>query len=222
VASGEGQGAGGGETTPGEPIGAFASLVARTEGLQPLRRVLHAGTGVVLAWAPVELGLGRWATVVLLAVVLAVLAAVDAARLRVPALNAFFFRAVPSLASPREAARSASSTWYVLGALLCWLLFPAEVAVDAILVLALADPAASVVGRLYGRRRVGKGSLEGGAAFFAVAAAVLFLAGFGWAAVPVALLVAAVEVTPQPADDNLVVPLAAGAFLVAARLLTGA
>lgn len=222
MASGEGERTDPGQVTPGEPIGAFAVLVARTEGLQPWRRALHAGTGIVLAWAPTELGLGRWTTVALLGVVVVALAGIDVVRLTVPPVNAFFFRAVPSLASPREAARSASSTWYVLGALLCWLLFPHEVAVAAILVLALADPAASVVGRLFGRRRLGKGSVEGGAAFFAVAAVVLLLGGFGWVALPVAFLVAVVEVVPQPLDDNIVVPLAAGAFLVAARLLMAA
>jgi glycerol-3-phosphate acyltransferase PlsY len=90
--------------------------------------------------------------------------------------------------------------------------------------LDFADPSASVVGQLYGRRKVGKGSLEGAAAFFTVAVGVLLVSqGVGAAAmaraVGVAAIVAAIEVLPLGLDDNLTVPLSTGLALQLALLL---
>lgn len=195
--------------------------MARTEGPQPWRRALHATTGLVLAWVPWAWGMSLGTVLWILGLAFALLLALDVARLRVPALNAVAFRWLRRLISPREASGVASSTWYVLAAFLAYGLFPVPVAVTSILVLALADPAASLVGRAWGRRKVGKGSLEGALAFFAVASVVLLLspvpgpASWPWA-LGVAGLVTAVEVTPFGLDDNLTVPLATA---VALRLL---
>ena len=68
-------------------------------------------------------------------------------------VNALFFELFPTRAPPREAKRAASSTWYVCGVILAYALFPTRIAVPAIVVLALADPMASIVGRLWGSRR---------------------------------------------------------------------
>lgn len=191
----------------------LSGLVGRTGGLQPWRRAFHAASGIVMALAPWVFDLERGTTVLLLSALLVVGVTIDVVRLRAPKLNALFFRAFSRLASPREADHFSSSTWYLTGALLTWAIFPAPIATAAILVLALADPSASVLGRLVGRRRVGTGTVEGLLVFYAVASAVL------WAAVgePVVLLVAAaaaaVEVLPIPLDDNLTVPVATAGLL---------
>jgi dolichol kinase len=195
----------------------FEELVRRTSGLQPWRRVFHAANGAMLAYGPGALGLSHGQTVLLLAGLTAVLLAMDALRLRAPRLNTLFFRALPSLVSPREAGGIASSTWYAVGALLVWAFFPAPVAMASILVLALADPSASVLGRLVRSPRVGTGSVFGCAVFFAVASVILLpVAGF-----PAALVVAAgvmvVEALPWKVDDNLAVPLATALFLALLR-----
>ena len=92
-------------------------------------------------------------------------------------------------------------------------LFPLEAAVPAIWVLALADPAAGCVGRRWGRRRLGTGTLEGVATFVLVAGAVLSVA----VPLPVALLGAVVgglvEIAPWRVDDNLVIPPAVAGVL---------
>lgn len=182
-------------------------------GLQPWRRLFHAGSGLILATLPVAWGLSRAWSVALLSGLFVVLLAADVVRLRTPRLNALFFSLFPSLASPREVARMASSTWYVLGVLCVYALFPWHVAVPAILVLALADPAASALGRIAGRRRVGKGTLEGGLVFLLVSVGIL-VPDVGWApGVVVAVGVTLVELLPSRLDDNLTIPLAAAAFL---------
>jgi dolichol kinase len=193
-------------------------LVRRTKGLQPWRRGFHAASGLVVALVPGALGWSPPVVVATLAAALVLLGAIDLARLRSPALNAWFFRSVPSLASPREAAGVASSTWFAAGVLLTWALFAPAAAIPAILVLALADPAASVVGRLVRSPRVGTGSWAGSLAFFSVAVAVLLTtAGVGpAAAVAVAAVASAVEVAPLRLDDNLTVPLSVAALLALA------
>lgn len=192
----------------------MSELVGRTRGLQPWRRAFHAASGIVMAVAPWVLGLERSTTLLLLSALLLVALAIDLVRLRAPELNALFFRAFSRLVSPREADHVASSTWYLAGVLLTWAIFPASTATAAILVLALADPSASVLGRLVGRRRVGKGTVEGLLVFYAVASAVLWAATGDPAALLVAAAAAAVEVLPIPLDDNLTVPLATAGLLL--------
>lgn len=188
-------------------------MEVRGRGLQPWRRLLHALSGILLAWLPAAAGLSRPAVVGLLGGFLLLLLAADVVRLRAPRVNALFFSLFPSMASPREEERLASSTWYVLGALIVYALFPSHVAAPAILVLALADPAASVLGRLLPSRALGKGTIGGSVVFLLVTMAVLGPA-VGWvAALVVALGVTLVEVLPWPLDDNLTVPVAAAAFL---------
>lgn len=192
----------------------FQDLVARTEGVQPWRRVFHAGSGVALGLLPGALELPRALTLGLLAGAFAIALGLDVARLHAPAVNRTFFRAFSRLASPREAAGYASSTWFVLAAFLSHAVFPPAHAAAALVVLGLADPAASVVGRLRGSVRLGKGSVQGTATFFAVAWAVLaVMTGRPVLSVPVALGVAVLEIVPGLLDDNLVVPLATGGLL---------
>lgn len=143
----------------------------------------------------------------------------DLVRLNSRKANHRFFTWFSRLASPREASKIASSTWYVVGVFAVHLLFPGPYLVPAILVLALADPAASVVGRLWGRRRLGRGTLEGSAVFYLVATAVLVpFVGVGHA-LWVGLVVAVCEVLPLPVDDNVVIPVALAVTLWGAGAL---
>ena len=185
------------------------SLLEPTDGLQPWRRIFHAANGIAAALFPGALGLDKPAILWILGLLLGVAVVADVARLRDPHLNALFFRAFPSLASPREAVGIASSTWFLLGVFLTWALFPARVAVPGILVLALADPAAGTVGRLWGRHRLGKGTAAGSSAFLLVAFAVLAAYLGPAAGLASALVVTAVEAASRRLDDNLTVPVAA-------------
>jgi dolichol kinase len=187
----------------------LAPLVERTRGLQPWRRLFHAANGLAVALLPGALGLARAPVLWVLGILLVVVLAADIARLRVTKLNALFFRMLPALASPREAVGIASSTWYLVGVFLTYALFPMRVAVPGILVLALADPAAGTLGRLYGKRRLGHGTWVGSAAFLTVAFAVLAFHLGPVAGLAAALMVAMVEAVPWRLDDNLTVPVAA-------------
>ena len=74
-------------------------------------------------------------------------------------------------AHPHEAWRINSATWFTSSLVLLALVGRPMVASTALVVLALADPAAAIVGRRFGTIKLINGrSLQGSAAFFAVGA----------------------------------------------------
>lgn len=188
--------------------------VAFTEGLQPGRRVFHALTGIVFATilhllSPTP-NQARW----FFGALLLLLLAADIVRLAYPQLNLAFFRLFRWFASPRELARIASSTWYVVGVVILCLFFPPNVWVPAVLVLALGDPAAAYVGRRWGKRKLGGGTVLGSTAFYVVTAAVLASFCSLPQALTIAACVTAVEALPRfVVDDNVTIPISAAAFL---------
>jgi dolichol kinase len=200
------------------PAGAsFEEIVAGTAGLQPWRRLFHLAGGSALAWilhglSP-ESASAKW----LVGGALAVAFMADLLRLRSVTLNRSFFRVFRPLLSPREV-EGLSLTGFLLGVFLV-LWFPEPTVVPAVLVLAISDPAASVVGRIWGRHPIGKGTLEGTAAFFATAAVVLIPFAGVAAALPIAAVAASVEALPTGRDDNIVIPAATAAGLWAASVL---
>jgi dolichol kinase len=194
---------------------ALEALVARTAGLQPWRRVFHAFNATALSLVVVTFDPPDLLLVSGLAGIAVVLLAADVLRLRNEQANELFFRTFSALASPREARGIASSTWYAIGLLATFALFPREIAVSSVLVMGLADPLAGYVGRRFGKRPFLGGTIEGTLAFVAVAAAVLLSRH----AVAAALLAAGASALAErrcwPLDDNLAVPLACGLSITA-------
>ena len=184
----------------------LAAAVQRTKGLQPCRRLFHTGSvlaiGVLVSLAGAESTLAR----AMIGGALAAALVVDWIRLRFVVANITFFRVFSGLASPREAANLASSTWFLIGALAVLVIAPPRFFFPTMLAFAFADPAASVLGRLWGRRRLGTGTWEGTFVFFLVAATVLTpLVGLGVALITAAAA-AAFEAFPAGLDDNVIVP----------------
>lgn len=131
-----------------------------------------------------------------------------------PAVNRLLVRA-------EEQMREAAMTPYAIAVLLTILTVPKPAALVAIYTLAIADPAAAIVGIRWGRRRIAQNrSLEGSAAFFCatllVATAVLGQATDGstlavaGAALTIALAAALCELLPLRIDDNMTIPLFVG------------
>jgi dolichol kinase len=195
--------------------GLLAQLVEHTRGPQPWRRLFHALNGLVIAAALTWLPLTRAQAAWLLGALLTALLVADFARLASPSANALFFRAFRRLVSPRELAAVASSTWYVAGILLAVVLFPRAAAVSGVLVLALADPLASYLGRRWGRRPFLGGTLEGSAIFLIIAAGILALRHPPALALLTAPMVTLVERRSWPLDDNFTVPLVCAGLLTA-------
>ena len=197
----------------------LAELVAKTTGLQTGRRIVHAITGTVIFVAVTQLDLSKSLTITGLSVLFLILLASDLVRLRVPHLNILFFRFFQILVSPRESQNIASSTWYILGALIAIVLFPISAALSGILVLAWADPTASYLGRRWGKRSFLGGTLVGTTAFLVVAVLILSVRHPLTIAIPSACLITLVERLAWPLDDNLLLAPACAGILTLSELL---
>lgn len=139
--------------------------------------------------------------------------------------NRFLMWVFSKIAHPREAHHVNSSTWYGTSLALLGLLFPMPLCAVAVATVALADPAASLVGRRYGRTKlVGQRSLEGTATFAVVATLVGFTTLRIWhhaefsplRALGIALAAgvgaALTELFSSKVDDNLSVPMASASI----------
>jgi glycerol-3-phosphate acyltransferase PlsY len=133
---------------------------------------------------------------------------------RAPWVNRLLVRA-------EEQVRESAMTPYAIAVLLTILSVPKPAALIAIYTLAIADPAAAIVGITWGRRKLGADrSLEGSAAFFGatLVIAIAVLASLDAAPLPIvvamslviAVAAAACELLPLRIDDNMTIPLFVG------------
>ena len=160
-----------------------------------------------------------WGMVAALAVLSGGGLGLDLLRFRIQWLNRQFLRWLSPLLKTDEGSRLTGATYLVIGALFTFLLFGPEVAVPALLFLSLGDPAAAIVGRrMPGPRIFGK-SPGGTAAFVALSLVTVgVLTGSGavdyhWGLLIGALIAGLVELAPVDLDDNLTIPLIAGASM---------
>jgi len=160
-------------------------------------------------------------TLAFTAIVLSLLLMLEGVRFKRPAVNDFLFRNLSMLLREKERGRITTTTWFVLASFLLILLFERDVAITAWLLAIFGDIAAEVVGLKYGKPRIRGKSLEGSLACLAACLIV------GWAAsallsLPLMIVLAgavaatAVELLPLPLDDNLTMPLVAGAVMTLA------
>jgi dolichol kinase len=127
-----------------------------------------------------------------------------------------------------EAHAFTGATYVTLANLLAILLFEKEIAVTVLLFLSISDALASLVGIRFGRTRFFGKSLAGSVTFFISAVAIaLWMLPAAWLTAPVGALVATVvEAVPIRVgkcrlDDNLLIPLVAGAAMTALRAVLG-
>ena len=134
---------------------------------------------------------------------------VDVLRLRWSPMRQWLHRRIHGSLRTAERARLTSAHYLTFSAcVLAWWL-PASMAATALVVPVVGDAAAALVGRRFGRRRIGHKSLEGSAAFFltGMAAGWLCLGEQPLALAAAVLAATIVELLPLPVDDNLSVPL---------------
>jgi dolichol kinase len=155
----------------------------------------------------------------------------EIARRRSPAVNARLMRLFAPVAHPHEWTRINSSTWYVTALLALSVLAPLRAAELGVLVLAVADPVAGLVGRRFGRTRLrGNRTLEGSLGFLVAG----FLAAAAWLtlvhAVPLrqsAVIAAAgagagalAELFSTWLDDNFTIPIAVTAAAAVVQIVS--
>ncbi len=145
--------------------------------------------------------------------------ALDLSRFAAGPLNQVYMHWMAPLLKGEEVSRMTGATHMLIAAALVFWLFGREVGVPVMLFLSLGDPAAAIVGRrLPGPRLAGKspGGTLAFAATGAAVAAILLVSGaiqYHWAIWPGAGIAALVELAGIPPDDNLSIPLIAGAAM---------
>lgn len=203
----------------------------RVPSLRPtnyMRSAAHLVAGLA-AIATLEFILPMWVLPYLTAAMAATCWILEIKRRRCQQFNNKIFGFFKPIAHPREAHHVNSATWFVTALFALSLLQSTLAAAIAIAVLAIADPAAGVIGRRWGRTKIVNGrTLEGGLTFLLVGTAVSSLVIY-WlhpeASVwPINLVVAGsaglcgaiAELFSKHLDDNLTIPIAtATATLVA-------
>ena len=157
--------------------------------------------------------------VLALAVLAAGAVALDLSRFVLGPLNRVYMRWMSPLLKGEEVSRMTGATHMLAAAALVFLLFGRDVGVPVMFFLSLGDPLAAVVGRCSPGPRVRGKSPGGTLAFVAAgsaAAAVLVVSGaipYHWGLWAGAGIAAVVELAGIPPDDNLAIPLIAGAAM---------
>ncbi len=123
------------------------------------------------------------------------------------------------LARKSEASRFTGASYLLLGALIAFVLFPRDIAVIALSFMAVGDAAGGIFGKQVGKRRLFGKTLEGDLACFVACAVVGIVYHLTGLSVPLPTIMAgavcatAVEAIALPVNDNLTMPLFAGAVM---------
>ena len=186
--------------------------VARVE-----RRLFHIVAGSLFPL--LALVVPQWIIILLAVTGTGASIILEVSRRRSRRVNDWFTSRFSVLLKESESSQILGSTYLLAATLLAFLLFDRDVAVLALLFLAVGDPMAALVGERYGRARIRKKSVEGSLAFMAGAALVgwvLIAGGLDislWVVMSGAAVAALVELLSLPPDDNITVPLVAGAVM---------
>jgi dolichol kinase len=142
-----------------------------------------------------------------------VMLAIEYGRLENRRVANVFKRFFGSVIREHESFSFTGSTFVLVGSLCTYYLFEPKIAAAALSFLLLGDAAAAVVGKAFGSYRLFGKSFEGFVAMLGVSwlIGIVFvsttLAAYG------AVAAAIIEFLPIPLDDNLRIPLAAGAVM---------
>ncbi len=106
--------------------------------------------------------------------------AVDVARYYSPTAQKLFYKIFGFILRQHERDHKAKNlngaTWVFISALVCVIIFPKFIVINAFAILILSDASAAVFGRKFGKHKFFKKSLEGTIAFIIAAIPVVFLA----------------------------------------------
>lgn len=153
----------------------------------------------------------RTALLILLPIVLLTLTG-DIIRLKELPGSKFIKRIFGAMLRDHENSDLSGASYILSGATLTIAFFSKPVALGALGFIVLGDIAAALVGRRYGRIKIGDKTLEGSLTFFGVSFLVAILVpGLSLVIGIIGALVATIiEALTLPVDDNLIVPVISG------------
>lgn len=148
---------------------------------------------------------------------------VDVVKMVSKPVAAWYFKTFGTLLRPHEKdetkKRLNGATFVTMSALITVALFPKLIAIAAFSILIIADTAAALVGRKFGKIPLFAKTVEGSIAFLVAAILVVLLTPNLnlWISIGLAIVATVAEVVPlkvkgYTVDDNLVIPLASATF----------
>ncbi len=176
------------------------------------RKLIHLASSLI----PLGYWLaGRDSTIIVMGVLTIVLLSAEVLRTSTAWGRRYYRRIFGGLTRSSEVERFTGASFVFLGALSAIVLFPATVAILAMLFMSLGDSAAALVGIRYGRLRLGNKTLEGTAACFVVCFALALTGGLpGSVALAGAATAALAELVPWGVlNDNITIPIFAGGVM---------
>jgi dolichol kinase len=205
---------------------ARAAALASSRQLKPrnyARNAFHAMNGIVAA-VMYELVLSREQAMWVLGSILAVFGTLEITRRFSDRWNDFLVdKLFGAISRPSERYRVNSATIYLIALILIVAVFPREAVGAAVLILGLGDPAASIIGKRWGRRKLFRDkSLAGSlgfagvsfaavAVYFTLADAVAGTAATLGVAAVLAVVGAVTELLSSRIDDNFSIPVVCAA-----------
>jgi dolichol kinase len=143
----------------------------------------------------------------------------DLLRLNFTLARRYFLLIFSKLLRETEKARKLTGASYLFaGMTLTVLLFDKAAAVPAMLIVTIADPAAALIGKRFGRKKILNKTAEGSLGFFVTTALIMITFNeFGRTGMIVAIIATVIEFLPLWVDDNILIPLGAGLVLTAIR-----
>lgn len=140
---------------------------------------------------------------------------IELGKFLLPPFRKLFLKLFKPLLRPHEQKGALTgATFYIISTLLCIFLFDKSIAIVCIFFIVLGDAAAALVGRKWGKiKLIGNKSLEGSAACFGICAITTLFWINPIVGLTGAFVATLVELLPIPIDDNLTMPLIAGAVM---------
>ena len=182
-------------------------------GVEVRRKIVHLSTLIIpigCVWVP------RRTVIGLVLPLFIALLSVDLLRHFHPGTASLFRRFLfGKVLREKEGPTLMGSTYFLFSTLLVILLFPKPIAIASLLILILSDTAAALVGKGMGRISIFEKTLEGSSAFFLCSLFIVwFFPGLNRFTGSLAAFGATlIEVLPTGIDDNLTIPLVAGAIM---------
>lgn len=182
------------------------------------RKVYHISGGLILIGLYAYMGRGPGLWMLLSVTVFAT--GLDLIRLNSQPLNRFIFKHFSKFIRKSEDKVLTGTPWYMMGILAAAALYSTQVAVYSVAFLACGDVAATSVGEKWGTIKIsGKKSLQGTLAFFAASVIAGVVINYSFYPVSAFVFIAGafsaslVEVIPLRINDNLSIPVIAGAVM---------
>jgi len=182
-------------------------------GVEIKRKIVHLATLIV----PVGYALTSEETVILFLIpFFLALLSVDLLRHLHPGMASLFRKYFfGRVLREEEKPTFMGATYFIFSTILTILLFPKPIAIASIFILILADTAAALIGKWIGRVGIFGKTLEGSMAFLLTALLIVWilpnLNRFSGSLAPLGATV--VEILPIRVNDNLTIPLVAGAIM---------